>query len=43
MENYSKGSNEEEPWDLSKVPIPNIPDDIIWMKVGITYLLENLG
>ncbi|KAI5752530.1 hypothetical protein M8J77_017829 [Diaphorina citri] len=42
MENYSKGSNEEEPWDLSKVPIPNIPDDIIWMKVSPGAKMRNV-
>ncbi|KAI5745042.1 hypothetical protein M8J76_007674 [Diaphorina citri] len=42
MENYSKGSNEEEPWDLTKVPIPNIPDDIIWMKVSPGAKMRNV-
>uniref|UniRef100_A0A8D8XGG4 Ribonuclease P protein subunit p25-like protein n=1 Tax=Cacopsylla melanoneura TaxID=428564 RepID=A0A8D8XGG4_9HEMI len=42
MENYSKGSNEEEPWDLSKVSIPSIPEDITWMKVSPGAKMRNL-
>lgn len=42
MENYSKGSNEEEPWDLAKVPIPDLPVDITWMKVSPGSKMRNV-
>ncbi|KAL1463197.1 hypothetical protein WDU94_014973 [Cyamophila willieti] len=42
MENYSKGANEEEPWDLSKVSIPSLPEDITWMKVSPGAKIRNL-
>lgn len=42
MENYSKGANEEEPWDITKVPIPNLPEDITWMKVAPGSKMRNV-
>lgn len=51
MENYSKGKNVEEPLERNKIPIPNLPDDFIWMQVRTiffnhsrsNYLLMTLG
>ncbi|CAA9996203.1 unnamed protein product [Nesidiocoris tenuis] len=33
MENYSKGKNVEEPMSILSIPIPNLPQDAIWMRV----------
>ncbi|KAL3270015.1 hypothetical protein HHI36_009072 [Cryptolaemus montrouzieri] len=33
MENYVKGKNLEEPLDISKVPISNLPQDVLWMQI----------
>lgn len=33
VENYRKGKNVEEPWDKTKIPIPNLPPQFIWMQV----------
>ncbi|KAK4875666.1 hypothetical protein RN001_012088 [Aquatica leii] len=33
MENYSKGKNVEEPLDKHKIPIPDLPEDFLWMQV----------
>ena len=41
MENYSKGVNLEQPLELSDVPIPNIPSDIVWMKVKPSSKMTN--
>ena len=34
MENYSKGKNVEEPMEKENVPIPNLPQDFVWMQVS---------
>ncbi|KAF5285455.1 hypothetical protein FQR65_LT02295 [Abscondita terminalis] len=33
MENYSKGKNVEEALEKHKIPIPDLPDDFLWMQV----------
>uniref|UniRef100_A0A0A9WJ94 Alba-like protein C9orf23 n=1 Tax=Lygus hesperus TaxID=30085 RepID=A0A0A9WJ94_LYGHE len=33
MENYSKGKNVEEPLSVESIPIPNLPQDLVWMHV----------
>ena len=42
MENYSKGKNVENELQLSDVPIRNIPQDIVWMKVRPGSKMSNL-
>lgn len=41
MENYSKGKNVEEPLEKDKIPIPNLPENFLWMTVSIKMILTN--
>lgn len=34
MMHYRKGKNVEEELTVDKVPIENLPKDLLWMKVG---------
>lgn len=36
MENYHKGKNVEEPLERDKIPIPNLPENFLWMQVNIS-------
>lgn len=40
MENYRKGRNDEEPLEKLKIPIPDLPDDFLWMQASTK--LQNL-
>ncbi|KAK9873188.1 hypothetical protein WA026_021421 [Henosepilachna vigintioctopunctata] len=42
MENYIKGKNIEEPLDISKIPIPNLPQDVLWMQIRGGTKLSNV-
>lgn len=33
MENYKKGKNVEEALERDKIPIPNLPQNFLWMQV----------
>lgn len=35
MNNYRKGKNVEEPLERTKIPIPNLPENFLWMQVNI--------
>lgn len=42
MENYSKGENVELPLELSDVPIKNLPNELVWIKVKPSSKMTNL-
>ncbi|XP_056647586.1 ribonuclease P protein subunit p25-like protein isoform X2 [Diorhabda sublineata] len=42
MENYKKGKNVEEPFDRNKIPIPNLPNNFLWMQVRGGSKIRNL-
>ncbi|XP_023949234.1 ribonuclease P protein subunit p25-like protein [Bicyclus anynana] len=42
MENYFKGKNVEEELERSKIPIPNIPENFLWMQVKGGSKMNNL-
>ncbi|XP_066157276.1 ribonuclease P protein subunit p25-like protein [Euwallacea fornicatus] len=42
MENYRKGKNVEEPMEKSKIPIPNLPNEFLWMQVRGGSKIRNL-
>lgn len=42
MDNYIKGANVEEEITAENIPIPNLPKDFLWMKVGVKLLFVNL-
>nr|XP_008191170.2 PREDICTED: ribonuclease P protein subunit p25-like protein [Tribolium castaneum] len=42
MENYHKGKNVEEPLERDKIPIPNLPENFLWMQVRGGSKIRNL-
>lgn len=42
MEYYYKGKNVDEPWDKSRIPIPGLPEEFIWMHVNCGSKMRNL-
>ncbi|CAH0555264.1 unnamed protein product [Brassicogethes aeneus] len=42
MENYKKGKNVEEPLNRNNIPIPNLPNNFLWMQVRGGSKIRNL-
>lgn len=42
MENYRKGKNVEELLDRKLIPIPNLPENFLWMQVRGGSKIRNL-
>lgn len=42
MDNYKKGKQVEDALDRNKIPIPNLPDDFVWMQVLNGSKMRNL-
>ncbi|XP_014241498.1 ribonuclease P protein subunit p25-like protein [Cimex lectularius] len=42
MDNYTKGDNVEEPLEIEKIPIPNLPKNVLWMQVRGGSKIRNL-
>ncbi|GLV32307.1 Ribonuclease P/MRP subunit p25 [Carabus blaptoides fortunei] len=42
MENYCKGKNVEEPLQKDNIPIPNLPDNFLWMTVSAGSKIQHL-
>ncbi|XP_046678642.1 ribonuclease P protein subunit p25-like protein [Homalodisca vitripennis] len=42
MDKYKKGKNVEEPLEKSQIPIPNLPEDFLWMHVNPGTKMRNV-
>uniref|UniRef100_A0A1B6LT18 DNA/RNA-binding protein Alba-like domain-containing protein n=2 Tax=Graphocephala atropunctata TaxID=36148 RepID=A0A1B6LT18_9HEMI len=42
MDKYKKGKNVEEPLEKSQIPIPNLPEDMLWMQVNPGTKMRNV-
>lgn len=42
MNNYRKGTNVEEPLERNRIPIPELPENFLWMQVILKYVLVDV-